>query len=54
MFHDDIVLVDKSRGMLDAKIEVWRDFESKGFKIGRTKAKYMICNFNQKTERNDG
>ena len=46
LFADDIVLVDESRAGVNAKLKRWREaLESKGFKISRTKAEYMDCNF---------
>ena len=46
LFVDDIVLVDESRDDVNTKLERWREaLESKGFKISRTKTKYMDCKF---------
>ena len=46
VIFDDIVLVDESRDGVNAKLERWWEtLESKGFKITRTKTKYMNCNF---------
>ena len=51
LFADYIVLVDKSRDGVNAKLERWREaLESKGFKISRIKTEYMNCNFNGQKE----
>ena len=47
LFTDDGVLVDESRAEVNRKLELWRrTLESKGFRLNRTKTKYMICDFN--------
>ena len=47
LFGYDIVLADELRDGVNAKLKRWREpLKSKGFKIRRTKAEYMECNFN--------
>ena len=42
LFADDVVLIDKTREGVNAKLELWRGvLESKGFRISRTKTEYM-------------
>jgi hypothetical protein len=47
LFADDVVLVDDSRTGVSRKLlELWRQtLESKGFRVSRTKTKYMRCGF---------
>ena len=46
LFADDVVLVDESRAGVNWKLELWRrTLESKGFRLSRTKTKYMMCDF---------
>ena len=46
LFADDVVLVDDSRTGVNRKLELWRQtLESKGFRLSRTKTKYMMCGF---------
>ncbi|XP_070010636.1 uncharacterized protein [Nicotiana sylvestris] len=46
LFAEDIVLIDKTRGSVNERLEVWRhDLESKGFKLSRTKTEYLECKF---------
>ena len=46
LFADDVVLVDESRTRVNQKLELWREtLESKGFRLSRTKTKYMRCDF---------
>nr|XP_009599585.1 uncharacterized protein LOC104095213 [Nicotiana tomentosiformis] len=46
LFADDIVLIDETRRGVNVKLEVWRQtLESKGFKLSRTKTKYLECKF---------
>jgi hypothetical protein len=46
LFVDDVVLVDDSRTGVNRKLELWgQTFESKGFKLSRTKTEYMRCVF---------
>ncbi|XP_070031894.1 uncharacterized protein [Nicotiana tomentosiformis] len=50
LFADDIVLIDETRGDINGRLEVWRlDLESKGFKLSRTKTKYVECKFSDVT-----
>ena len=46
LFADDVVLVDESRAGVNRKLELCRrTLESKGFKLSKTKTKYMMCDF---------
>lgn len=46
------MLVDESRGRLDAKIKIWKGTsKSKDLKIGRIKIEYEKCDFNHKFTR---
>ncbi|XP_070052709.1 uncharacterized protein [Nicotiana tomentosiformis] len=46
LFTDDIVL-DETRSSVNERLEVWRQtLESKGFKLSKTKMKYLECKFN--------
>uniref|UniRef100_A0A0A9H3E9 Reverse transcriptase domain-containing protein n=1 Tax=Arundo donax TaxID=35708 RepID=A0A0A9H3E9_ARUDO len=46
LFTDDVMLVDDSRTGVNIKLELWRQtLESKGFRLSRTKTKYMRCAF---------
>ncbi|KAM0844118.1 hypothetical protein ACQ4PT_057266 [Festuca glaucescens] len=46
LFADDVVLVDETRADVNRKLELWRQtLESKGFRLSRTKTKYMRCSF---------
>jgi Reverse transcriptase (RNA-dependent DNA polymerase) len=46
LFVDDVMLIDESRIGVNQKLELWRQtLESKGFKLSRTKTKYMRCQF---------
>nr|XP_016501808.1 PREDICTED: uncharacterized protein LOC107820102 [Nicotiana tabacum] len=48
LFTDDIVLIDETRGIINARLEVWRQtLESKGFKLSRSKTEYLECKFSQ-------
>ena len=50
LFADDVVLVDESRAGVNRKLELWREtLESKGFRLRRTKAEYMRCDFGTTT-----
>jgi hypothetical protein len=41
-----MVLIDESRIRVNQKLELWRQtLESKGFRLSRTKTKYMRCQF---------
>jgi hypothetical protein len=49
LFTDDVVLIDESRIGVNQKLELWRQtLESKGFRLGRTKTEYMMCQFSGK------
>ena len=42
LFADDIVLVDETKKVINAKLELWREtLETRGFKISRTKTEYV-------------
>ncbi|XP_070031783.1 uncharacterized protein [Nicotiana tomentosiformis] len=44
LFADDIVLIDETRSGVNERLEVSRQtLESKGFKLSRTKTKYIEC-----------
>jgi len=44
LFPDDIVLVDKTRAGINAKLELWRQtLKSRGFRLSRAKREYMEC-----------
>ena len=52
LFADDIVLIDKTRARVNAKLELWRQtLESRGFRLSRTKIEYMECKFNKQGTR---
>jgi hypothetical protein len=54
LFADDVVLVDETRAGVNGKLELWKDaLESKGFRISRTEAEYMMCDFSM-TGHEDG
>ena len=54
LFADDVVLIDETREGVNAKLELWRGvLESNGFRISRTKTKYMECKFSQNRSRNE-
>ena len=49
-----MVLVDESRAGVNRELELWRHtLESKGFRLSRTKTKYMMCDFST-TRHEDG
>nr|XP_009802177.1 PREDICTED: uncharacterized protein LOC104247782 [Nicotiana sylvestris] len=51
LFADDIVLIDKTRGGINARLEVWRQtLESKGFKLSRSKTEYLECKFSDERQ----
>ncbi|KAL3518872.1 hypothetical protein ACH5RR_021461 [Cinchona calisaya] len=53
LFADDIVLVDGTKDGVNAKLEVWREtLEAKGFRINRSKTKYMEFKFSKDASRN--
>jgi len=46
LFVDDIVLVDESREGVNTKLEYWRDtLQVEGFRLSRSKTKYLHCRF---------
>ena len=48
LFTDDIVLLDETRAGVNAKLELWRQtLESRGFRLSRTKIKYIECKFSK-------
>ncbi|XP_070017022.1 uncharacterized protein [Nicotiana sylvestris] len=50
LFADDIVLIDETRSGVNARLKVWRQtLESKGFKLSRTKTKYLEYKFSDGT-----
>ncbi|XP_070030106.1 uncharacterized protein [Nicotiana sylvestris] len=50
LFANDIVLIDETRSGVNARLEVRRQtLESKGFKLSRTKTKYLKCKFSDGT-----
>ena len=52
LFVDNIVLVDESRDVVNAKLERWWEaLESKGFKISLARTEYMDCTFSGHIER---
>jgi len=54
LFADDIVLIDETRGGLNAKLERWRHrLESKGFRLSKSKTKYLSRGFSG-VERDNG
>ena len=55
LFANDIVLMDKTREGVNAKLERWREeLESKGFRISRVKTEYMECIFSSSREGDRG
>ena len=47
---DDVVLVDENRTGVNQKLELWQEtLEYKGFRLSRTKTKYMRCDFGTTT-----
>jgi len=46
LFADDVVLIDESREGVNTKLERWRGtLEAKGFRLSRSKTKYLYCRF---------
>nr|XP_009802765.1 PREDICTED: uncharacterized protein LOC104248237 [Nicotiana sylvestris] len=44
LFANDIVLIDETREGVNARLEVWKEtLEFKGFKLSRSKTKYLEC-----------
>ena len=49
LFAYNIVLIDKTRGGVNVKLERWRHtLESKGFRVSRSKTEYLHCCFSGK------
>ena len=54
LFADDIVLVDETKIVVNAKQEQWRQrLESRGFKLSRSKTVYLECRFGTQRRVND-
>ncbi|XP_019259850.1 PREDICTED: uncharacterized protein LOC109237908 [Nicotiana attenuata] len=52
---DDILLIDETRGGINASLEMWRQTpESKDFKFSRTKSVYLECKFCGMTKEVEG
>ena len=50
LFADDIILIDKIIDDINFKLNCWREvLEFKYFKISRTKSEYVLCNFSNKS-----
>ncbi|XP_070017693.1 uncharacterized protein [Nicotiana sylvestris] len=50
LFAYDIVSIDETRGSINKMLEDWRQtFESKGFKLSKTKTEYLECKFSDMT-----
>jgi len=46
LFADDIILIDETRVGLNDKLEKWiHTLESRGFRLSRSKTKYLRCGF---------
>ncbi|KAK4713035.1 hypothetical protein R3W88_018942 [Solanum pinnatisectum] len=46
LFTDDIILIDKTRERVNDKLEVSRQtLEAKGFRLNKSKMKYLECKF---------
>lgn len=51
LFADDITLIDETKGV-NQKLDRWHEaFEIKGFRISRSKTKYLACNFGPESRR---
>ncbi|KAM3305906.1 hypothetical protein P3S67_012775 [Capsicum chacoense] len=54
LFAEDVVLIDETRAGVNEKLEVWRQtLESKGFRLSRSKTKYMECKFSEVRQEDD-
>jgi hypothetical protein len=52
IFEDDVVLIGESREELNGRLETWRQaLEACGFRLSRSKRKYMECNFSKRRSR---
>ena len=48
LFADDIVLIGETSTGLSGKLEQWRHtLESRGFRLSRSKTKYLKCEFSE-------
>jgi len=51
LFAYDIVLIDETREAVNNKLEQWRaTLEAKGFRVSRSKTKYLLCRFSAKED----
>lgn len=49
---DDIVLIDETCGGVNVKLEIWRQtLESKGFRLSKTKTRYLEYKFSDVTHK---
>ncbi|KAF3673875.1 putative 60S ribosomal protein L18-1 [Capsicum annuum] len=54
LFVDDVVLIDETQDGVNDKLEVWRQtFESKGFRLSRTKMEYLEYKFSDLPHEDD-
>ncbi|XP_019238156.1 PREDICTED: uncharacterized protein LOC109218258 [Nicotiana attenuata] len=54
LFGDDVVLIDEKQSSVNESLEIWRQtLEAKGFKLSRTKTKYLECKFSDKSGETD-
>ena len=52
LFTDDIILIDETRQGVNEKLESWQfTLEARGFRLSRSKTKYLHCCFNGRTEK---
>lgn len=50
LYADCIILIDKARIGVSAKLEVWRQtLEFKGVQIEQDQTRYLVCNFSDLT-----
>ena len=48
LFANDVVLIDETRDKVNNRMEKWGDnLESKGFRLSRSKTKYLECKFEE-------
>lgn len=51
---NDIILIEEPRKVVNLQLELWRQtWETKGFYLSRSRAKYMQCNFSKRQEECD-
>ena len=51
LFADDIILIDETRQGVNDKLERWRQsLESRGFRVSKSKTKYLHCYFRGRVE----